>query len=200
MSLANKITLGRLFLTLVLFVLLALLDETDPSLGAVVAGFFLFIAVTATDALDGYYARKRGEVSDFGRIADPAVDKITVAGTLVFLCAAPWAQDVLPPWIVVLIVAREFLVTSIRSYLEAKGVAFGAESLGKLKMIVQCVAIPGVFFHEIVADLFPETRWAVTGAWWLACVLVWCALVLTVVSGVSYVRRTAALLRGPSAL
>jgi CDP-diacylglycerol--glycerol-3-phosphate 3-phosphatidyltransferase len=75
-------------------------------------------------ALDGYYARKLKQISDFGRIADPAVDKITVCGTLVFLAAAPWAREVLDPWMVAVILSREFVINGLRSFLESKGISF----------------------------------------------------------------------------
>ena len=195
MTLANKITLGRLWASIVLFVLLGLTDGVAPDLGMLVAGFFLFILVVATDALDGYFARKYGEVSDFGRIADPAVDKITVVGTLVFLCAMPWAKPVLAAWMVVLVVAREILVTGLRGYVESKGHDFSADTSGKLKMIVQCCAIPGIFFFKMIELLLPDVDWAVTGALWLTIGLIWLMMALTVWSGFDYGVKAARMLR-----
>ena len=115
MSIANQITLGRLVASLVLFGVMMGIDISSPGAsGWLLVAFFLFIAVVATDALDGYYARKYGQVSAFGRVADPAVDKIVVCGTLVFLVAAPWTRPVLAPWMVVLIVSREFVISALR--------------------------------------------------------------------------------------
>lgn len=197
MTLANKITTGRLALAVVLFVLLDLLGrEPLPGwpLAAVCAA--MFIVVTATDALDGYYARKLGQVSDFGRIADPAADKVVVCGTFVFLSAVRWGREIVPPWIVVAVLCREFIVTALRGYMERKGHEFGADPAGKLKMVVQCVAIPCVLLYRIVDD-------ASGGSWtgtvqfvrWGAIVLVWATLVITVWSGWGYVRKAAIHLR-----
>jgi CDP-diacylglycerol--glycerol-3-phosphate 3-phosphatidyltransferase len=195
-NLPNRITLARLVLGIGLFVLLVFIDLKDESgLPLLITAFFLFIAVVATDALDGYYARKYQLVSDFGRIADPAVDKIVVCGTMIFLCAEPWARPMLHPWMVVLIIAREFLVAGLRGFIEAKGIAFGAESAGKLKMVAQCVAVPAVFFAQIVAEMAPAGHWAVGGSLWLARALVWTALVLTVWSGMTYTTKAARILR-----
>jgi len=197
-TLANKITTGRLALAIVLFVLLDLLGRGDPLPGwpLATACFLLFILVTATDALDGYYARKLGQVSDFGRIADPAADKVIVCGSFVFLSAVAWGRDIVPPWIVVAILCREFIVTALRGYMERKGHSFGADPAGKLKMIVQCVAIPAVLWFRIVSDAFGGSHPAVSHFfWWLAVVLVWAALLITVWSGFGYVRKSADHLR-----
>lgn len=195
MTLANKITMGRLAASVGLFVLLAFTNSHDPKTSMLLAGALLFIAVAATDALDGYFARKYGEVSEFGRIADPAVDKITVAGSLIFLCAMPWAWTVLKPWMVVVIVGREFLITGLRGFIEAKGIDFSADRSGKLKMIVQCCAIPGVFVQRIVLQEWPQQTMFVDGFRWLTIVLVWASIVLTVTSGAEYIRKAARQLR-----
>ncbi len=195
MNLPNQITVGRLLVSLVLFGILIGLDDAAPGRTGLITCFFLFIAVTASDALDGYYARKYGQVSTFGRIADPAVDKITVTGTLILLCAAPWTRPVLEPWMVVLIVAREFTITGLRSYVESRGIDFGADWSGKLKMIVQSVAIPGVFFFKIIEQLFGRDSWAADGSRYLGIVLMWAALGFTVYSGVEYVVKATRILR-----
>ncbi len=198
MTLANKITTGRLALAVVLFVLLDLLGRGDPLPGWVLASACcaLFILITATDALDGYYARKLGQVSDFGRIADPAADKVIVCGSLVFLSAISWGRSIVPPWIVVAILCREFIVTALRGYMERKGHDFGADPAGKVKMIVQCVAIPMVMLFRIVddgcADRYPALPRMV---WWSAVVLIWLTLLITVWSGYGYIRKAAIHLR-----
>lgn len=194
MNLPNKITTARLLLAVVLFVLLDLLGRGEPLPGwpLTMACFFLVILITSTDALDGYYARKLGQVSDFGRIADPAVDKVIICGSFIFLSAIPWAREIVPPWIVVTIVAREFIVTALRGFMESRGIAFGADPAGKLKMIVQCVAIPAVLQTHMLRDLVGDNLpWLHPGTWWLAVISVWVTLVLTVISGVGYVRKAA---------
>ena len=103
--------------------------------------FWLFIIIALTDYLDGYLARRDGLVSAFGRIADPFVDKVMVLGTMIFLAVMPWSQPWFPAWIVVVVLAREFLVTGIRGYVESRGESFAADGFGKIKMVVQCFAI-----------------------------------------------------------
>jgi len=197
-NLPNKITTARLLLAVVLFVLLDLLGRGDSLPGWPLATVCaaLFILVTATDALDGYYARKLGQVSDFGRIADPAVDKVIICGSFIFLSAVPWGRVIIPPWIVVAIVGREFIVTALRGYMELKGHAFGADPAGKAKMIAQCVAIPAVLGTRIFDDAFaPEPPGWTQGVEWFAVGMVWVTLLLTVLSGVGYVRKAAVHLR-----
>ncbi len=198
MTLANKITTGRLLAAVVLFGLLDRLGRGDPLPGwpLATACFALFIVVTATDALDGYYARKLGQVSDFGRVADPAADKVIVCGSFVFLSAVPWGREIVPPWIVVAILCREFIVTALRGYMERMGHAFGADPAGKVKMIVQCAAIPAVLLFRIVEDAAGDRKPDLAlFSWWFAVVLVWAALLITVWSGIGYVRRSAIHLR-----
>lgn len=196
MNVANQITVGRLGLSIVLFVLMAFLDDTvTPGPWLLFAGMTLFITIVVTDALDGYYARKLHQISDFGRIADPAVDKITVCGTLVFLAAAPWARPVLDPWMVAVILSREFVVNGLRSFLESKGISFGADWGGKAKMIQQCIAVPAVFFFKLIEQWCAGIDWAVSTTLWFAHVNVWIMVLLTVGTGVSYIHKGARLLR-----
>lgn len=197
MNLANRITLGRLLLAIVLFVLMVFLEPDGPNFGWwLLASMLLFIVVVSTDALDGYYARKYGQVSAFGRVADPAVDKIVVCGTLIFLAAEPWARPVLTPWMVVVIVSREFIINALRGYIETLGIDFGADWSGKLKMIVQSCAIPSVYFFKLIEVLVPDYGgWVHDGARYLSVFLVWAALLLTVYSGVEYILKASRLLK-----
>jgi CDP-diacylglycerol--glycerol-3-phosphate 3-phosphatidyltransferase len=194
-TLANRITTGRLLLTVVLFGLFDRLGRGDPLPGWRLATvcLVLFVLITATDALDGYYARKLGQVSDFGRIADPAADKVIICGSFVFLSAVHWGRTLVPPWIVVAILAREFIVTALRGYMERIGQAFGADPAGKLKMVAQCVGIGAVLLYRIVTDATGVTERhssaAMESLWWFAVIWVWFALALTVWSGVGYVRK-----------
>ena len=199
MSVANRITLGRLGFAVVLFGVLSVVDLDGPHGGAwLITAMLLFIVVVATDALDGYYARKLGEESDFGRVADPAVDKVVVCGTLVFLTADEASREIVAPWMVVLIVGREFVISSLRGFLESRGIEFGADLWGKLKMIIQSIAIPTVFFFRIIARFFPGVDWAIAGARYLAVTFVWLALAFTVYSAIDYVKKASRLLGSPA--
>jgi len=196
MNVANQITVGRLVLSIVLFVLLAFLElPSDNALMLLSIAMVLFITICVTDALDGYYARKFNQISDFGRVADPAVDKVAISGTLIFLAAMEWTRPVLAPWMVVVIVAREFTINGLRGYVESRGIRFGADWSGKFKMIVQSIAIPAVFFFKIVEIGVPSLHWAVDSSRWFAIGMVWLALVITVYSGAEYIHKASRLLK-----
>lgn len=196
MNLPNKITLGRIGVTVVLFAYLVATDTCDGAnwWHPLIAGL-VFILAVATDALDGYYARKLGQMSDFGRIADPVADKLIVCGTLVFLSVSPWGQRFVPAWMTVAIVGRELLVTALRGFIESRGIPFGARWDGKVKMICQCVAIPAVFLYRFIDLRWGGAHpWALDGAFWLAMISVWITFLVTVTSGARYVQAAADLL------
>ncbi|MFT7486489.1 MAG: CDP-diacylglycerol--glycerol-3-phosphate 3-phosphatidyltransferase [Candidatus Paceibacteria bacterium] len=147
--------------------------------------FWLFVVLGTTDFLDGYLARKGNLVSVFGRISDPFVDKVLILGTMIFMSVMPWSAEHMPPWLVVIILAREFLVTGIRGYVESIGKEFSADMFGKIKMIVQCMAVGGVMW-------LPAYDWP--DAWytfWTYVVkfLIYATLFTTIGSGLSYVMR-----------
>ena len=183
----NRITAMRFVGSLVLFLILSLLGEELAHSGLYASlSFWLFITIAATDYLDGYLARRGNRITSFGRIADPFVDKVLVIGAMVYLAVLDWSRGWFPPWVVVLVVAREFLVTGIRGYVESQGLAFPADWFGKVKMIVQCIAI-GVVLGIYAFD-WPEPlrRFLV----WAGHAFVWGTLVTTVFSGASYVLKT----------
>jgi CDP-diacylglycerol---glycerol-3-phosphate 3-phosphatidyltransferase len=191
----NRVTALRFLGALVLFALLAAFEAgflaVRPGL-ATQACLVLFVAVAATDWLDGYLARRFGQVTAFGRIADPFVDKILVLGLLVFLSALPFGSHFVPAWVVVAVLARELLVTGLRGFVEAQGMAFPADRWGKLKLVVQCVAI-GVILG-LVAIPWPEALRSLLVT--LAHISVWATLLTSLGSGVGYVFKTAHLLSG----
>ncbi len=136
------------------------------------ASALLFVVATLTDALDGYLARRWGVESLLGRIMDPFADKLLVLGALIFMAGPDFwwrfpGEHVarfsghglqisgIYPWMVVVVVARELLVTSMRGVLEAQGVKFGASWSGKLKMIFQSVAIPAILGLVALTPVLP---------------------------------------------
>lgn len=181
----NRLTALRFLGSLVLFTLLALAGQ--PTVGEVhvpiQVGFWLFIVVALTDILDGYLARRHNVVSTFGRIADPFVDKVLVIGTMVFLATLDWSREWFPAWIVVIVLAREFLVTGIRGYAESIGAEFPADWFGKVKMLLQCWAI-GVVMGMFSFGLSEVEFWRL-----VAHALVWGTLITSVGSGLQYVLR-----------
>src|SRR5207248_6624158 len=90
--------------------------------------------------IDGWWARKYHQVTKLGRNFDPFVDKIIICGTFIYL-AAEWPASGIAPWMAVVVVGREMLVTAIRGFIEQQGGDFSAQMSGKLKMVFQCAAV-----------------------------------------------------------
>ena len=188
MNIPNLITVSRLVITAGVFVCL---EWAAPRIGVdptwhVLAGphptlvwvaFVLFLIAAITDFLDGYLARKWNLVTAFGRVADPFADKVLVVGSLVTLLQFPRAAALLTTWYVVIVIAREFLVTAIRGVVEASGRPFPADKLGKWKMVSQCILVGTLMTYVAGTDY-----WA-----WLGQPIFWISLVMTVVSGLNYV-------------
>jgi CDP-diacylglycerol--glycerol-3-phosphate 3-phosphatidyltransferase len=191
MNLANQVTVSRFLLSLVYFALLAVTSAADGTpLALLDTSFILFLIAAGTDFLDGYLARRQNTVTSFGRVADPFVDKILVCGSFVFLAAAPRTAPLLPAWMVVAILVREFVVHEVRTRVEARGRAFGASIWGKMKMVFQCFAIGGLLLYW---GRWHDERWLepVTRA------LVWVQLVSTLASGALYAWAARDALRRP---
>lgn len=142
MNLPNALTLSRIFLVPVLVVVL--LSSHSPIFPELYAEYHIFIAVALflaaaiTDSLDGYFARKRGQVTTLGILLDPIADKLLISAALVSLVKT---VDWVPAWLVVLIIGREFVVSGLRNIASAEGFMIDASELGKIKMIMQVVAI-----------------------------------------------------------
>ena len=206
----NRITMLRFVGSLVLFAILELWgmweDEQGLASGDIgplaetvhadigvflMVAFWLFIVIAATDVLDGWLARRGNLVTAFGRIADPFVDKVLVIGSMVFLAVMDWSRTWFPAWIVVVIVAREFLVTGIRGYIESLGMQFAADWFGKIKMVFQCIAI-GIVIGMFAFDWSAEFRGILVIA---GHGFVWATLLTTVGSGTSYVLKTRRMLQ-----
>lgn len=121
-------------------VLVYLLNFTDPASGLLAA--FLFLLASLTDFFDGYLARRFRAVSNLGKILDPLADKLLIVATLIMLAGMdhPGEPDV-PPWLVVVIVARETAVTVLRGIALTEGIVMEAEKLGKYKFLLQAIAV-----------------------------------------------------------
>jgi CDP-diacylglycerol---glycerol-3-phosphate 3-phosphatidyltransferase len=169
-NLPNRITLSRLLLAIVFFVFLSYRYFN-------IALAIFFVAVV-TDWLDGYYARKRGLSTDLGRIVDPFVDKVIICGG--FIIFVHIAKEVIAPWMVIVIVAREFFVSSIRGFSESKGVKFASNMWGKTKMFIQSWTICALILYYAY---FENIGWAE----YMVCVFMWITIVVTVASGITYV-------------
>jgi CDP-diacylglycerol--glycerol-3-phosphate 3-phosphatidyltransferase len=184
LNVPNAITFVRLLLSFVLF---ALIQAGNAWIWA--AGLFVF--AVATDVLDGYIARKYQLITQLGRILDPFVDKFITGGTFVFLI--PVSHSGVTPWMVVIVLGREMLVTSLRGFLEKQGADFSASASGKLKMFLQCVAATASLLSLDVAF----ANWTIYGMNFslIRDLLLWLMVAVTVWSGVDYVRRAIQLMQ-----
>ncbi len=200
MGWANRITTSRAVLTLGLWGLM-MHTASNPSATLWWACFWIFLFAALTDWVDGMLARKLHDVSVFGRIADPLVDKMLTIGTLIVLLSVPHTRPWLPGWIVALIFAREMLVTAVRGQIEGAGVNFQAIWWGKYKMAAQCAVVGALLLVgadvAVLKDELSFLAWlpGPAGTWNLTYVLVWVALLLTVASGVVYALRARTVLR-----
>ena len=206
MGWANRITLARAVMTRVVWVLIVWADrQSGPADGLWYAACIIFVLAAASDFVDGMLARKLQEVSVFGRIADPLVDKMLTIGTLIVLLGVAELHPWLPAWAVALIFTREILVTTIRGAIEGRGINFSAIWFGKYKMALQCGAVialllvpPGVGW---ITNEIPFLAWlpGPEGTWNFAHVCVWAATIVTVLSGYVYAMRARRMLKAEPA-
>lgn len=194
-NLPNAVTLSRIPLMLVLVAFLAY-----PFPGARVAALLVFLFAAMTDWLDGWLARRMGQVSDFGKFMDALTDKIFTLGLFVGLLALLELQWALFP--VLLILSREFLVTGLRLVASAQGVVLAAERAGKVKTMLQfCCLFLFLTEQTLLHDwelFFPdiETRFLLEWIHHGAVVTLILATTLTVTSGIGYMWRHVDLLFG----
>lgn len=198
MTPANTVTVARMvFIPAFMIVLLAdwpawidapaLVESLRPWIAAAVFGL-----LAATDGVDGYLARSRNEVTTFGKFLDPLADKLLVTAALIALVEL----DVLPAWVAFVIVAREFIISGLRMVASAEGTVIAASWYGKVKTVVQIIAILLFLVKDStlleplgvdIAAFIQTTSWTVMGA----------AIVLTIMSMVDYFRHAADVLVGP---
>jgi CDP-diacylglycerol--glycerol-3-phosphate 3-phosphatidyltransferase len=191
LNLPNQLTLSRFVLAVVLFVLIA--AEWWR------ACLIVFCVAAFTDWLDGYLARKQGLTSTLGRILDPLVDKVLMCGVYISLLplASREGEGWLMPWMVNVVVARELVITGLRSYVEQFGAKFGADWLGKLKMGLQCAAVIAVF-TALILKQHPAVGSLVHWCEVLRDGLIWAMLAATLISGLQYLWKAAMLFRSES--
>jgi CDP-diacylglycerol--glycerol-3-phosphate 3-phosphatidyltransferase len=134
MNLANRLTMLRVVLAAAVFGALMARGHRWHE-----AALAMFLAAIVTDWLDGYYARKTNSVSPFGKIADPIADKVLILGTLLALMRHRSLE--IPVWAVFLMLMRELLIGGVRMLAAAQGKSIAAERSGKIKTVVQCVAV-----------------------------------------------------------
>ena len=207
-KLPNQLTVARIILAGMFFILLGVYDQGDPNMPVLLTcALAVYLLAGVTDVLDGYLARKWNLTSAFGRIADPFVDKVLVVGAFVMLTGANFAHSGelgrldrnwwwltgemasgVQAWMVVVILCREFLISAVRGYSESQGIKFPATGAGKIKMFVQSAAICTIL---VQLAFLPDKPWAI----WTKIVMVWLATIVTALSGLAYLGQTRKLLR-----
>lgn len=206
-NIPNQITLGRLVLTLIFFALLSVYEVNDGNTWIFIhICFWVFLVAAITDVLDGYLARTLKQVTTFGRIVDPVVDKVMICGAFVFF-ASPHFYDItegarstnvvgVQVWMVVVLIVREFLVSAIRSHAEAQGQEFAASWTGKFKMLIQSITVCVILAQ--VAWFYPAGDFPRMALFRKICV--WATVIITALSIVGYIRRARSFLLSSSAL
>ena len=186
MNLPNKITMGRIVLSIMLLILLIfpfnlcgidfpnyqLFGTINVDLKYIIGGI-IFLIASLTDFIDGNIARKRNLVTDFGKVMDAIADKVLVNGVLVVLECNGLISEVIP----VIIITRDIFVDSIKMVAGSKGKAVGASILGKLKTICMMSGLTLTFFYNIPFELVNLD--VANGLLYIACVL-------SIISGVQY--------------
>ena len=175
MNLPNKLTLLRVIL--VPFFLLFLLVDQIPLHG--LWALLIFAAASVTDALDGHIARSRGLITDFGKFLDPVADKVLVFAALIAFVELGLASSAA----VVIMMAREFLVSSMRMVAASKGRVIAAGKSGKVKTAVTMVSIVAILLLMALGDLVTGMTVSLPA---ISNVLIWLCGVITVYSGVEY--------------
>ena len=179
-NIPNELTAARFLLSIVVFVLIPL--------NYYLAALIIFSVAVMTDWVDGYWARRLGQVSKLGRILDPLVDKIIICGTFIVLAIKP--DSGISVWVATVVLCRELLVTALRSFIEQRGGDFSANKAGKLKMVLQCAAI----IASLIVLTYGRDE-SPTGMIWASRVFVWIAVISTVQSGLGYALAASKYLR-----
>jgi CDP-diacylglycerol--glycerol-3-phosphate 3-phosphatidyltransferase len=181
LNLPNALSLLRIFLVPFLVVVLLTPPESwpDPFGGQWwqwrdIIALAIFLIATATDFLDGYLARKRGQITKLGTLLDPVADKLLTSAAFISLVEMQLA----PAWMVVVVVAREFAVTGFRSIASGEGIVIAASSWGKAKMVTQISAI---------SLLILSNRWEVFAI--AGKIMLWAAVAVAVISAFEYFSR-----------
>ena len=187
MNLANKLTLIRIFLVPVFLLFIA---TKDIPYGSFIATF-IFILASLTDKLDGYVARSRNQITNFGKFMDPLADKLLVTAALISLVEL----QVVPGWAAVVIIAREFAVSGLRSIAAAQGRVIAASWWGKIKTVIQIIAIIllllKINIHEArLLKIFVIDNHYVKEFFRVApTIMLMVAVIITLISGYDYFKK-----------
>lgn len=172
MNLPNQLTIGRI-IAVPFFVVLYMM-------GYNLIAFFIFIAASLTDMLDGKIARKYNLVTNFGKIMDPLADKILVYSAFCLMVD----NGLVPGWMLIIILAREFAIAGMRTVAASEGMVIAAGMSGKIKTVLQMIAVPLLLLVnvEAFASVLPYITMLANG-------FLWASLIMTIYSGVEYILK-----------
>lgn len=182
-NLPNSITLIRIFSIPLLIWILSSARFSSQNGEKELLASALFIAASVTDGIDGYLARKRGQITTMGILLDPLADKLLIAAAFVTL--VQFNPSLVPAWIAVVIIGREFLVSGLRSIAASEGFTIEASELGKFKMVIQIVSVVAVILDHRWKE------WPVYGGYffpvhWIAYLAIWFMVFVSLVSAIDY--------------
>ena len=205
MNIPTKITVTRIALVLSLLVFLLVLNFV-PNLPVLYLGnaesginiyyfvaFLVFVIAASTDAVDGYLARKWNQVTDLGKFLDPVADKLLVDSLLIYLILPHFNSSTLtiPTYCVIIMIIRDLVVDALRFIAAGKGKVLAANIFGKIKTVLQMIAIPLVLLNGWPFSYF-DSNW---GAFRIALVFVYLATLASLLSGVIYVVKNLSVLK-----
>ncbi len=182
-NLPNSITLTRIGSIPLLMWILSTRHLSGATGAKELLASAIFIAASMTDGIDGYLARKRNQVTTMGILLDPMADKLLIAAAFVTL--VQFNPSLVPAWIAVIIIGREFLVTGLRSIAASGGFTIEASELGKFKMVVQIVAVVAVILDHRWKEV-PVYGNYIFPVHWIAYAAMWFVVGVSLISGVDY--------------
>jgi CDP-diacylglycerol--glycerol-3-phosphate 3-phosphatidyltransferase/cardiolipin synthase len=166
MNLPNKLTIARIIMV-PFFIVCYMMGYTLPA-------FIIFVVAALTDMVDGQIARKYKMITNFGKIMDPLADKILVYSA--FCCMVE--NGLIPAWMLIVILSREFIVGGMRTVAASEGIVVAAGMSGKIKTVLQMIAVPMLLLIGVIPWAFWTTA---------SYIFLWASLVMTVYSGVEYI-------------
>ena len=194
MNLPNQLTMGRLFLTALFVAVMSIPDQLLKSIHLldyrITIAILFFLIASLTDFLDGYIARKLKLVTDFGKLMDPLVDKILTSAVFIILTQ----ENMIPAWITITIISREFLVTGLRLLASNQGKVLSADSLGKWKTTSQIIVAS--YFLTILGSNEPILKYLefINQPMFGDLLIIICTTI-TIVSGWSYLSKNRELVK-----
>jgi CDP-diacylglycerol---glycerol-3-phosphate 3-phosphatidyltransferase len=182
-NLPNSITLSRICsIPLLVWILSSPRFSSEHGTKELLASA-LFIAAAMTDGIDGYLARKRDQITTMGILLDPIADKLLIAAAFIVLVQIN--PSLVPAWVAIIVIGREFLVSGLRSIAASEGFTIEASELGKFKMVVQIVSVVAVILDHRWKE------WPIYGHYifpvhWIASAAIWFMVCVSLVSGIDY--------------